>query len=200
MQSVHQFAEKVALVTDGANPIGRAVALQLALQGSYVITAYSNLEQGERNYIDELKALGTLAGAVEAQVFAREGAESVINEIDRTFGRLDLLINCLKFGNESLFRESTGVEPNIAELDAASFVTQAAMRLIQPRPKPKVVNVGWSENSVFVDFTGKQAAEMPDKFRVNCVVVREGRERREPVQFEFCGRRRRFRLMISQGS
>ena len=33
-QSVHAFAEKVALITDGTSPIGRAVALQLALQGA----------------------------------------------------------------------------------------------------------------------------------------------------------------------
>ena len=35
--SVHAFAEKVALITDGSNPVGRAVAMQLALFGSYVI-------------------------------------------------------------------------------------------------------------------------------------------------------------------
>ena len=60
--------KKLRLVTDAAIPIGRAVALQLALQGSYVITAYSSLKQGATHAVDELRSLGTLAGAVEADV------------------------------------------------------------------------------------------------------------------------------------
>ena len=35
--SIHAFAEKVVLITDGTNSIGRAVAMQLALNGAYVI-------------------------------------------------------------------------------------------------------------------------------------------------------------------
>ncbi len=68
VQSVHQFAEKVALVTDGENPIGRAVALQLALQGCYVIVGFSNVSEENRRALRELESLGTLANSVETDV------------------------------------------------------------------------------------------------------------------------------------
>jgi len=62
VQSIHQFAEKVALISDAASPVGRAVAMQLALQGSYVI----GLFQDEVGSLDELAELGTLAHGLKA--------------------------------------------------------------------------------------------------------------------------------------
>ena len=185
MQSVHQFAEKVALVTDGAIPIGRAVALQLALQGSYVITAYSSLKQGATHAVDELLSLGTLAGAVEADVASSEGASIAVAEVERLFGRLDLLVNCLKFPSESSYKEGAEFAADAVEAEAARLVTGAAMRLMQSRPKPKIVNVGWSEVSTVADVTRSQAVELSDNFRANCVIVREGKANAEPAEFSF---------------
>src|SRR3712207_8370737 len=48
-QSFRGFAERVALVTDGARGVGRAVALQLAFAGAYVINGYRPGDtEGER--------------------------------------------------------------------------------------------------------------------------------------------------------
>ena len=128
MQSVHQFAEKVALVTDGAHLIGGAVALQLALQGSYVITAFPSLKQSDVR--DELYSLGTLAGANEADLTTSKGAAEVVEEVERTFGRLDLLVNCLKFPRESSYKEGADAVSDAAEAKAAKLVTGAAMKLM----------------------------------------------------------------------
>jgi NAD(P)-dependent dehydrogenase (short-subunit alcohol dehydrogenase family) len=97
------FRRKSRAATDGANPIGRAVALQLALQGSYVITAFPGLKQSDVRAIDELYSRGTLAGAIQAEVTTSKGAAEVVEEVERTFGRLDLLVNCLKFPRESSY-------------------------------------------------------------------------------------------------
>ena len=103
--SVHAFAEKVALITDGANPIGRAAAMQLALQGSYVIVGLSSEEQS--GAIEELKSLGTLANAVRADIATIEGAKHLVAEVEKMFGRIDLLINCLKLETDSAFDETS---------------------------------------------------------------------------------------------
>ena len=104
--SSHAFAEKVALVTDGENPIGRAVALQLALLGCYVIVGFSKTDENSKRALLELQSLGTLANAVEANTSTVEGAKALAAEVEKMFGRLDLLINTLKFRYDSTFEET----------------------------------------------------------------------------------------------
>ncbi len=184
-QSVHAFAEKVALVTDGENPVGRSVALQLALLGSYVIVGFPENSSESRVSLEELRSLGTLANAVETDICNLEGTQKLVGEVDKMFGRLDLLINTLKFRPESSFLE-TGAElwdKTIgANLKSTFFVTQAAFPLLNARPKPRIVNIAYrfENNSLYaaaqsglIGLTKSFAAEFPAKFRVNCVEVVE---------------------------
>ncbi|MGB7209741.1 MAG: SDR family oxidoreductase [Pyrinomonadaceae bacterium] len=187
-QSVHQFAEKVALISDGTSPIGRAIALQLALQGSYVIVAFPELSGESMRTIQELVELGTLAKAVNADVSTLDGVRDLIVEVDQAFGRLDLLVNCLKYTPESSFHDST--ESDFSDtidknLRSAYFLTQAATGLMKDRPKPKIVNIisagdvaKTSENALFmasqaaiIGLTRALAESLPGNFRINCVAV-----------------------------
>lgn len=185
--SSHAFAEKVALVTDGENPIGRAVALQLALLGCYVIIGFSKTGENSKNALQELQSLGTLANAVEADISTVEGAKALVTEVEKMFGRLDLLINTLKFRCDSTFEETiedVWKKTVDANLKSAFFVTQSAVPLMKSRPKPVIVNIGFSKetetNIAFaaaqaglIGFTKSLAETLAPKFRVNCVVVSE---------------------------
>lgn len=188
--SIHAFAEKVALVTDGANAAGRAVALQLALLGCYVIIGFSDESEASRSAIGELQSLGTLAHAVETDVSTAEGAQKLVFEVEKIYGRLDLLINTVKFEPQSSFEETT---ENVwaqcvnRNLSSVFFTTQAAIRLMKPRPKPSIVNIVSaidtqdaarsvafaSAQSGIVGMTKSLAIELAPKFRVNCVAASE---------------------------
>ncbi len=189
-QSIHAFAEKVALITDGDNPIGRAVALQLALQGCYVIVGYSQVSETNQRALTELQNLGTLASAVESDISTIEGARRLVSEVEKMFGRLDLLVNCLKYRADSSFEEVTEdvfSKTFDANLKAAFFVTQEAIRLMKTRPKPKIVNVASdvdtpeteqnvlfaSSQNALIGLTKSLAASLPQKFRVNAVAISE---------------------------
>lgn len=165
-QSVHAFSEKVAVITDGAHPIGRAVALQLALQGSYVIVAISEANEHDASALDELKSLGTLASVVEADVSRPEGIATLIGAAGASFGRIDLLVN--------LFPESAA---------SARLLIGAAHDLMASRPKPKIVNVAkYSKADVKLQtlmdeissVTESLGEELPGNFRVNMVSAGEG--------------------------
>jgi 3-oxoacyl-[acyl-carrier protein] reductase len=188
--SIHAFAEKVALITDGASPIGRAVALQLALQGAFVNVCFSNETDENRRALEELKSLGTLANAVETDISTFDGAKNLVAEVEKIFGRIDLLVNCLKSEPQPSFVE---IDENLfgktldVNLKSTFFVTQEAIKLMQSRPKPKIVNVvsaldtpETQENVVFaavqnalLGFTQSLAKKLPKKFRVNAVAVSE---------------------------
>ncbi len=188
--SQHAFAEKVALITDGTNPVGRAVALQLALFGSYVIVGISNADEKERRALEELRSLGTLANFVEADVSTVEGAKTLVGEVEKLYGRLDLLVNCLKFEGDSTFEKTTEeiFDKTInGNLKGTFFVTQEALGLMKPRPKGRIVNIvsacdsaETSENPAFVaanaaleGWTKNLAKNLPKNFRVNAVKISE---------------------------
>ena len=200
-QSIHAFAEKVALVSDGENPIGRAVALQLALLGAYVVVGVANSTEENRRAIGELQNLGTLASAVDADVSTVEGAQKLVGEVEQMFGRIDLLVNCLKFSSDSTFEDTSEAVFDKAfdkSVKAAFFVTQEALRLMKTRPKPKIVNVVSAldtedaEKNVLraatqravVGLTESLAKSLPKNFRVNAVAVSEKQPPAESLDAE----------------
>lgn len=191
-QSIHAFAEKVALITDGTSRIGKAVALQLALQGAFVTVGYSDTSAEQERAINELRSLGTLAGGTKADVSTLDGAKSLVEAVNKAYGRLDLLVNCVRFLPETAF-ESTTEEVFAKVIDAnvksAFFVTKEAVSLMKGRPKPKIVNVisacdtpETGQNAAFsianagvAELTRSLARVLPKNFRVNCVRVSEKR-------------------------
>lgn len=199
-QSIHAFAEKVTLITDAASPIGRAVALQLALLGSYVVAGFSAASAREetKRALEELKSLGTLADAVEADLSTVEGAKNLVATVENLYGRIDLLVNTLKFEPPHSSFEETGESLWQTTLDAnlksVFFVTQAALPLMSPRPKPAIVNLVTNyetaaataadeRNPAFaaaqaaiVGLTKQFSRQLPKNFRVNCVAVNEKTE------------------------
>lgn len=150
-QSIHGFAEKVALIINGSDGVGRAVAMQLALQGCFVICSYDKSSDETKSALNELQLLGTLASSFEFK-----DAKTLIDEVDNLFGRLDLLVNCLKKDDDSAFQIET--------------ITRESFRLMQSRPKGLIVNViSENQNVYFVD-------DLPNHFRQNCVVTKTKKE------------------------
>jgi 3-oxoacyl-[acyl-carrier protein] reductase len=196
-QSIHAFAEKVALITDGTNPIGRATALQLALLGCYVIVGVSSASEENRRALSELKNLGTLANAVESDVTTVEGARYLVEEVEKLYGRLDLLINTAKSEMPKTIEEICENDwTNLVNenLTAGFFITQKAINLMKSRPKPVIVNVlsacdsdetaaniGYQTvQSAIAGMTRSMAFKLAPKFRVNAVAVSE-KAKKNPV-------------------
>lgn len=143
--TTHGFSEKVALIANGADGVGRAAAMQLALLGCYVIVGCSDLTENERDAMNELKSLGTLAHFIEET----EPSE-LVNAAAAIFGRIDFLVNCVKDQTDSSFQIET--------------LTKSAANLLNERPRPAIVNVVHSTESV------KFVEDIPSRIRQNCVV------------------------------
>ena len=77
---------KVALVTGGAQGIGRAIALALAREGAKVVVSDINLEKAEET-CGELAAMGREAMAVKGNVADGKDAEMMIQKALDQFGR-----------------------------------------------------------------------------------------------------------------
>lgn len=181
-RSIHQFAEKVSLITDGTNPVGFAIALQLALNGSYVIVGMPNVSTGEKPSISELESLGTLAMSVDWET-SETGAKTLIDAVREKFGRLDLLVNCLKSESEAVSKD---IDRTIdLHLNSVCYVIEYTKELMAERPKPRIVNIvsacdSERRNPVFaatqagiIGLTKALAIDLPEHFRVNAVSISE---------------------------
>jgi len=83
---------KVAVVTGGAQGIGRAIALGLGREGAKVVVADLQLDKA-KSVADELSALGTEGLAVEVNVANESAVKRLAGQTFSRFGRVDILVN-----------------------------------------------------------------------------------------------------------
>jgi 3-oxoacyl-[acyl-carrier protein] reductase len=88
------FKDKVVLVTGSAQGIGRAIALKFAKGGAKI--ALNDIEPQKENLEKvkkEIEELKTQANYYFADVTKYEDVERMVKEIEKDFGRLDVLVN-----------------------------------------------------------------------------------------------------------
>ena len=83
---------KVAVVTGGAQGIGRAIALGLGREGAKVVIADLQADKA-KSVAAELQALGTEALAIEVNVASESSVKQLASETFSRFGRVDVLVN-----------------------------------------------------------------------------------------------------------
>lgn len=93
---------KSAVVTGGGNGIGRAISLAFAAEGANVFIADYGVSRGGEGsdatpadkVASEIKAKGVNAVAHFANVADFKAAEGIIDTCVKSFGRIDILVNC----------------------------------------------------------------------------------------------------------
>lgn len=85
--------KKVALVTGGSRGIGRAVCLELAKGGASVALCYAGNAAAAQETVAACQALGASAVALRCDVADEAQVTAMTEEVLRTFGRVDLLVN-----------------------------------------------------------------------------------------------------------
>jgi 3-oxoacyl-[acyl-carrier protein] reductase len=84
--------EKVAIITGGANQIGKACAARLAEKDYKIVLADKNLQNKESKFF---KVDGNKQNYAyeKVNIFKRDQVDALMGRIFRTFGRLDILVN-----------------------------------------------------------------------------------------------------------
>lgn len=137
------LAGQTALVTGGSKGIGRAICLALAREGANVIIAARN-ESEIKEIIDKLKAMGSKALAIRADVRSEEDVRRLISMTIDKCGRLDILINNAGVAYKKRLEETTLQEyEKIVDtnLKGVFLCTKYAIPYIRESKNGKIINI-----------------------------------------------------------
>ena len=89
----NDLTSKVAVVTGASKGIGAAIARRLAKAGASVVVNYSASREGAERVVQEIEKEGGRAVAIGANLAKPEEVSRLFEEVRKAFGQLDILVN-----------------------------------------------------------------------------------------------------------
>jgi len=135
--------DKVALITGGAQGIGRVIALLLASKGADVAVSDINME-GASEAAKEIESLGRKGLALEGDVSNPADADRIVATTVEQLGGIDILVN-----NAGITRDGLLVRMTEEDWDAVLNVnlkgtfncTKAAVKHMMKSKRGRIVNI-----------------------------------------------------------
>ena len=84
--------DQIAIVTGGAQGLGREICLRLAQEGAHVVVADLNAEQAQVTAEEIAAATGRQTRAIAANVTDEEQVAALVDQTVAEFGRLDIMV------------------------------------------------------------------------------------------------------------
>ena len=138
-----ELKDKIALVTGGAQGIGKVVGQELAHQGAHVILGDVNLEGAEKS-ADEIKGNGGSASAVELNVTDAEAVQKCFDSIPKEFKLVDILVNNAGITRDGLLMRMKEVDWDLVlsiNLKGSFLCSQQAVKQMMKQKSGSIVNV-----------------------------------------------------------
>ncbi|APV44976.1 2-deoxy-D-gluconate 3-dehydrogenase [Dehalogenimonas formicexedens] len=144
IRELFDLSGKVAIVTGGAQGIGKGIALRLAEAGASVAVSDINLESAQAT-VGEMKKMGYKAVAVQSDISKVAEAERTVQETVKHFGDLHILVNnagVYPFASTETMTEATWDKTLNINLKGLMFFSQAAVRAMAAKGHGgKIVNI-----------------------------------------------------------
>jgi 3-oxoacyl-[acyl-carrier protein] reductase len=130
---------KVAIITGGARGIGEGIALKFAEQGAQVAFTYVSESSAEKAVAlqEKLSGLGVQAKAYRSNAAELADCESLVNEVVKTFGKIDVCVNNAGISKDSLLLRMTPEHwDDVLQINLKS-VFNMTKQVIRPMMKAK---------------------------------------------------------------
>ncbi|MCM3003026.1 acetoacetyl-CoA reductase [Priestia koreensis] len=138
------LAGKVAIITGGSKGIGSAITRELASNGVKVVVNYNQSKESAEAIVNEIKANGGEALAVQADVSYCDQAERLVEETKKQFGQLDILVNNAGITRDRSFKklgEEDWKKVIDVNLNSVYNTTTAALSHLLEAEAGRVVNI-----------------------------------------------------------
>jgi acetoacetyl-CoA reductase len=102
---MEKLSGRIAVVTGGSRGIGAAVAKGLGKEGATVIINYNHSQEEAETVVNEIKAMGSLAVALQADISDAEATKVFIEKTLADFGKIDILVNNAGITRDKTFKK-----------------------------------------------------------------------------------------------
>lgn len=148
--------DRIALVTGSSRGIGRDIAIKLAEIVGGVVVHYFSQKRAASDVVDEIREKGKRSAAFCADLSNERSATLLIQQVQKKFGRLDILVN--NFGPILVkpWKEVTSKEWETVyrtNLMSALFCMKAALPGMRRRKWGRIINLGYSRVEQLISFT-----------------------------------------------
>ena len=155
---------KVAIVTGAARGIGKAIALKFAAEGADIAFTDLNIDENAKKTEAEIAALGVKVKAYASNAANFEDTHTVVDEILKDFGHIDVLINNAGITKDGLMMRMTEQQwdavINVNLKSAFNFV-HAVTPIMMRQKNGSIVNmssvVGVSGNAGQCNYSASKA-------------------------------------------
>lgn len=177
----------VAVITGAGKGIGRATALRLAKDGYEIAVCYNNSRLAAEKTVSDIISAGGTARAYKLDITDSQNVNSVIADIEKSFGEIAVLVNNAGIAEQSLFTDITDEmwqKMLNTNLSGAFYCARAVLPFMIHRKRGKIINIAsiWGETggSCEVHYSAAKAGVIgmtkalakevgPSGITVNCV-------------------------------
>lgn len=159
-----QGERRSAIVTGAVRGIGRATAVRLAADGYQVVVNYRGDESLATEVVDEIRAAGGTAIALQADVTNADDVGRMVEATVNQFGRLDVLVNNAGITRDTLLmrmKEEDWDAVVQTNLKSAFLCSKAAIRPMMRQRYGRIINltsvVGQVGNAGQVNYAAAKA-------------------------------------------
>ena len=138
------FKDKVVLITGASRGIGRASAIEFAKLGAMVVINYKSNKKAAEEVALEIAKFGGKATCVKTDISNYDEIKKLANYVEKTFGKLDVLVNNAGILYDREFEEIKYEESlNIVKTNmlAPLFLSQELAPLMIKTGNSKIINV-----------------------------------------------------------
>lgn len=135
---------RVALVTGAATGIGRAVAWAFARAGASVAVNHLDGASAAEALAAEIEALGGRAVVVQADVTRADHIEAMVEQVRRTFGAIDIVVNNAGILEEKPFLDITEADWGrmlSVDLTSVFLVSRSVLPSMVARGSGVIINI-----------------------------------------------------------
>jgi 3-oxoacyl-[acyl-carrier protein] reductase len=134
---------RVAIVTGGAQGIGKSIALELAIAGADVVIADTNTE-GVEITIKEIENIGRKSLGVVCNIAKAEEVTNLINLSNEKFKRIDILVNNAGITRDTLMMRMDEKDWDLVmdvNLKGPFLLTKAASQIMMRQRYGRIINM-----------------------------------------------------------